>query len=515
MIRDLDALEGRRVLGADVCIVGAGAAGIAAALELVGSGFRVLVLEAGGERSAAAPGAEVDGPARPTFAGSRARGLGGTTALWAGQLLPLDAVDFEARDWVPSSGWPFASGTLDPYVRRAEALFGVAARGYDLGSWPARSPRPPLPDDGSVQFRYSQFAPDPDLGRRYRTRLAAAPSVTVMLHAEVTEIVVDDAGAAVREVRVRTPSGPLATVVATHYVLCCGGVDTARLLLASGGLGDGHDLVGRCFQEHAHVKVPVAPAHPARWAAMFNTRRVAGGRLYPKLVASPDLQRRERILNVGADICYAADEASTVESAKRVVRAVRHREPTRDLGPSLARMARHPGELLAAGYRAGVRTHKASEVGPPFLCIQCESAPEPTNRVQLAGGSDASGIPRAALTWRLGPLERRTIEVFAGVLAEHVARAGLGRLDLSGLPLPPDGPELDAAVDVGFHHMGATRMHEDPRLGVVAPDCRVHGLDNLWVASSSVFPTGGYSNPTLTIVALAIRLADTLKAESR
>ena len=514
LILDLSALPADPRLTADVCIVGAGAAGIALALELAGTPLRILVLESGGRRAGGPVGGsevDVEGPARGTFALSRARALGGTTTLWAGQLLPLDPIDFEARPWVPLSGWPFPATMLDPYLRRAEALFGVAHRTYDARDWPARSPRPPIVG-GDLLFRYSQFTDTPDLGRRYEARLAGAANVTVALHAEVVGLVAGAGGREVVGVELRTPSGRDLSASARHVVLCCGGIDTARLLLAADGLEIAPDVVGRHFQEHAHVKVPVHAEPGGGFAAMFNSRKAQGRRVHPKLVASADWQRATEALNVGADACYDADPTSAVESAKTVLRAVRDRRLSPTLGPPVLRAASRPGELAGALYRSAVKTYKVSEFGQPYLSIQCESAPDPDNRVQLTGAG-GQAAPRASLRWRIGRRELDTIERFAHVLAAHLERHRIGRVDLSRFPLPADGPELDEVVDVGFHHLGATRMHDDPRFGVVDSDCRVHGVSNLWIGSGSTFPTGGYSNPTLTIVALCMRLADRLKAE--
>jgi choline dehydrogenase-like flavoprotein len=525
MVLDYNRFEDGSQVSADVCIIGGGAAGIAIALEFVGTKHDVLLLEAGGERPDAKAQRLYDTePSDLEYRSAqegRAVVLGGTTTLWAGQVLPLDALDFEQRDWVPESGWPWPLRTLAPYYRRAERLLGVPASSYDEASWPEASPRPPLVDRRHLSFRYSQFSPRPDFAAAFRSRLAAASNIRVLLHAGAVHITTRSNGAAVEKVEIRNLAGRSGSVTARHYVVCCGGIESARLLLVSnrvesGGLGNRHDLLGRYFQDHAHVKLRVRPAERRAFQTLFNTRRVGGVRCYPKIAATSEVQREHKTLNVGADACYEIDENSAVESAKLLFRAVRQTELRTQAPRALARVFGRPHELVGAAHRTLVLKQKASEgVGPVYMCIQCETLPNRDSRVLLGRSTDALGVPRVAIDWRMTELEKRTVELFARMLGDEFSRNGVGELDLSGLPLPSDARALRGCISPGHHHLGTTRMHADPRHGVVDPDCRVHGLANLHIASGSVFPTGGYSNPTLTILALSLRLADRLKESLR
>ena len=514
MILDFDEPGADSVLDADVCIVGAGAAGITLALEFLGTGHTVLVVESGGERheERVQELSETDCDARllhRSLTWGRPRVLGGATTLWAGLVMPLDELDFRPREWVPAGGWPFELSELAPYYRRAERLLGLEPSSYREDDWPARSPRPPTLKAGGVRFRFSRFSPALDLGRAHRPRLASAPNVTVLLHASAVRLVADENG--VERVELASLNGRRSSAIAGHFVLCCGAVEAARLLLAS-RLGNG--LVGRYFQEHAHVKLPVLPADRSKFQRMFNTRRVNGARYYPKLAASPELQQAEGILNVCADVRYDFDPDSAVESAKLILRGLRRPE----LRPSMARAARNvasrPHELVTAAYRRLALKHRVSEDrGPISFSVQCEALPDADNRVTLGSETDALGIPRAVVRWRLSELERRSLEEFSRTLAEQLRRHGLGELDLSPYPLPDDPQLLGNHVAAGFHQAGTTRMDDDPARGVVDRHCRVHGIRNLHVGSAGVFPAGGYANPTLTIMALCVRLADRLKGE--
>jgi choline dehydrogenase-like flavoprotein len=493
-------------LEADLCIVGAGAVGIAIALEFVGTRSRVVVVESGGERPE--PDTErlyesqLLGLHASTIHDGRARVFGGTTTMWAGQAMPLDQIDFCVRDWVAGSGWPISLAQLEPYYRRAERLLGLPHASYDEGSWPPALPMPPS-SDGLVR-RFSTFSPAPNFAAAHRAVLHRAGNVTVLLHANATALSVRDDGSAVQAIEIASLRGRSGRVSARRYVICCGGVETARLLLASrgprsDGVGNERGLVGRFFQEHGHVKVPVVPASRRAVAGVFHSKRTRGIRYFAKLAASPALQRRERILSVGANLCYDA-------GANLAVRALKN-------GAWVA-ATRHPRQLTAAGYRRLVLGEKASEgFGTMYFCVQTETAPRRESRVTLDRRADALGMPRAIVDWRVGSIELRTAELFAGRLDAMLRTSGLGHLDLAGFPLERDLSRLSERVHGGCHHAGTTRMADDPRDGIVDRDCRVFGVENLFIAGSSVFPTSGWSNPTLTLLALGYRLADRLRAE--
>ncbi|HEY9734658.1 MAG TPA: GMC family oxidoreductase, partial [Trichocoleus sp.] len=145
-----------------------------------------------------------------------------------------------------------------------------------------------------------------------------------------------------------------------------------------------------------------------------------------------------------------------------------------------------------------------------FSCFEVlhftEQAPDPANRIMLSNDRDVFGYPKMQLQWRWSDQDIQSIRRAQALFKQEFAKAGLGELKV----------ELDQGLPRMIypsihHHMGTTRMHESPKHGVVDANCRVHGVSNLYVASSSVFPTSGYANPTLTIVAIAIRVADQIK----
>jgi choline dehydrogenase-like flavoprotein len=508
----------------DLCIVGAGAAGIAIALELVGSGRRVVVLESGGRDldpdAQRLCESDLRGLRCASVHDGRARALGGTTTMWAGQALPLDDADFAPRDWVGAAGWPVSRAELAPYYRRAERLLGVPAVSYGdgdhPGDWPAALARPP--QIGGLRARFSTFSPVPSFATAHGVALAGAPDVLVLLHATASRLTMAAGGARVEAVQVRSLRGREGHVCAARYVLCCGAVETPRLLLASASgdeaPGAPHDLVGRFFQEHLHIKVPLVPRNRRAIGRLMHTKRIGGVRHHAKLCATRELQRSERILAAGADLTYDVDANPALGPGRELAGALRGGGSRRGALRPLLGTLRHPATLARAGYGTTVVRRKASEgFGPMYLCLQVETAPRPESRVTLGAGTDALGVPRAVVDWRVGAIELRTAEVLAHRLDAGLRAAGLGRLDLSVLPLERDLDRLGARVASGCHHAGTTRMSDDPRAGVVDRDCRVHGVADVFVAGASVFPTSGWSNPTLTLLALAYRLADRLEQE--
>jgi choline dehydrogenase-like flavoprotein len=499
MILDFDSADAPSEIDVDLCIAGAGAAGIALALEFAGTGQRVVVLESGGEafepETQRLYDSELRGLPCATVHEGRARRFGGTTTMWAGQALALDEIDFEVRDWVPGSGWPLTVSELQPYYRRAERLMRLPEAWYGERGWPRGLPIPPVTE--GLIARFSTFSPTPNFATSHRAAVERAANVTVLLHANARTLVMDGTRARVDAIEIASLSSLRAgRIRARRYVICCGGVETPRLLLAS---EVGNDLVGRYFQEHVHVNVPVLAFSRRLVGRAFHGRRVGGIRHFAKLTASPALQRHERMLNVGANVSYDPDANPAVHAVK---------------DGDLLGALRYPGQLASAIYGHAVMRQKASEgFGTMYFCVQTENVPRRDSRVTLARGIDALGMPRAVVDWRVGDEELRTAELFARRLSALLRASGLGSLDLAGFPLPRDFELLGEQVVGGCHHIGTTRMADHPRDGVVDRECRVFGVENLFVAGSAVFPTSGWSNPTLTLLALCHRLADRLKGE--
>lgn len=519
MIDDLRRLEDGAALEADLCVVGAGAAGIAIAREFLGTGTSVLVLESGGRRRSRLGNSLNEGESTgldpASLTDGRERVLGGTTALWAGQCLPPEPSTFAERDWVPHSGWPLDDSQLEPFYRRAEALFDIEGEFYDERIWDAFRVERPQIERGRLMHRFTVWCPQPHLGRLYHRQLAASANVRVLLHATTTAISTTAAGDRFESLRVTTPEGKTFRVRARACVLCAGAVENARLLLASNevhtaGLGNEHDLVGRFFQDHPNSQgAVVASGDEARLQELYGLLYRKRVRYLPRLVLAPELERAERVLACAAHPVFHFGEESGIEATRRVYRAVRARRRPERLGRELGRIARDVRRLVPVAYRR-VAHGRSARVPPHVVTLQihAEQAPNPDSRVTLSQRRDRLGEPLPKVDWRLTELDRRTAEVMVDTVAGEFRRAGLGEVRAEPWLA---GPGWSSHVNDSFHQMGTTRLGRDPKRSVVDPDGQVHGVDGLFVAGASVFPAAGFANPTLMIAALAIRLGDHLK----
>jgi choline dehydrogenase-like flavoprotein len=513
-------------LFADICIVGAGAAGITLATELAGSGLHVIVLESGDFAFRHRPqllylGANVGVPSYSP-ARSRFRRFGGSTTRWGKQCRPLDPIDFESRPGIDGSGWPLTLSELEPYYRRAQRICSLGPFDYTASSWLPRDAAALRVASGRLETRIFQFSDPGDFGLVYRDALASARNVDVCLNANVVDIV--RAGDRVTGVRVGTFNGRRLEVEARTVVLAGGGIENARLLLAAdggkdGGIGNSQDLVGRYFMDHPYFLSgyfePSDPRHARSAYVIEDYARVGTHQKANAALALPQELLRTEGLNGAAVYFVPRPHYKTTpeyfstgsRSFTHLVDVLRHHElPNRDLGHHVLNVCR--------GYRAVGRTlrRQAGELFRPqrLLALRTviEATPNRESRVRLSRTRDHFGMPRVEVDWRLNSSDRRGLERLLEVLRDEFRRLGLGRIvldptiDATGWPMSMSG---------GKHHIGTTRMHADPRFGVVDRHCRVHECANLYVAGSSVFPTSGYANPTLTIVALAVRLSDHLK----
>lgn len=526
-------------LRADVCIVGAGPAGITLARELERGGLRVCLLESGGLGAEPGPQAlnrgEIAGDWEQPLEQVRQRRMGGTAHGWAerigfrrpgGRFVPLAPADFERREGMPHDGWPFGFAALRPYYERAQRICRLGPFAYDGAAWqtPA-SPPLPLPGD-AVQSRVFQVGRRSVFTDEHPAALAASRRVAVVLHASVLRLESDETDNAVRRACVVAGNGRRFTATATLFVLALGAIENARLLLLSStacpaGLGNEHDLVGRYLMEHPQVYtgllVPFA-AQTLRRAGLYDTHVVAGVPVMGHLTLADAALRGGPLAGAGMMLFPRPGpaEIAAADTAWRLLRRPRRLRTAgamslrelaagrRYLWPLLLRTFTRPQPFLPrlgwGGWSAGPAGGRGF-VAFETLCL-AEQAPRPENRVTLGGGRDRLGQRPARVEWRWSDADRDALRRSLDVFAAAFARAGAGYFR----------PPLDAEViTLSHHHLGTTRMHASPRCGVVDADCRVHGLGNLYVAGSSVFPTGGYANPTLTIVALAIRLADHLK----
>lgn len=494
--------------------------------------MRVIVVESGG----LAPQADADALSEIENVGVsrelnqslvRPRGLGGASQIWTGRCAPFDEVDYARRPWVPHSGWPIGSHEIDPYLDRSAAHLGLGiGSGYTEAGPPRRFRRSPARNvmDGSLVLPFFwQFSTD--AMRRYdsmrfgkRILHGTSDNVRVFLNASVVQI---DAGPTVnsaRGVEIVGPDGARRTIAAPVVVLCAGGIENARLLLASNkvaasGLGNGHDLVGRFLMDH-----------PRGGVATFDHRRVdalgdhfglnflgtgQGSYLFCRgLRLSPQVQEREGLLNCAVWLSEIVTHDDPWSALQRILR----RRGTQVRRDAMA-IASNLGLVVKGMYR-GV----SGQVIPRKLArleLNCtvEQLPDPESRITLSDRVDRHGTPISRVNWCVNDREQQTVRRTAELVAQECTRIGVPTPVLDDwvrdkAPFPPSFGEV-------AHHIGTTRMADNPGDGVVDRYCQVHGIRGLYIAGSSVFPTAGHANPTQMIVALGVRLADTIKQRAK
>ncbi len=507
---------------ADVAVIGAGAAGITMARRLLAGGKSVILLESGGldyeAGTADLNAGENVGEPYYDLDKARLRMFGGTTAIWGGRCAELDPIDFERRPWVEHSGWPFGIDELRPSYAAARKILGLPPWEPPvrdgIGLLEALSPDELAVRSWMFDRRFDRF------GLAANRALVNAPRLIALVHATVREIVPGASGESVERLEVRGRGGRPAVVRAGAYVLAAGGIENPRLLLASNsvvkpGLGNQHDLVGRFFMEHPHARggrVIEASVWWLRWA--FGKRRVRGGEFAPLLTLSPRLQEQLGLLNSALTVASRPKVGGRRPLMKQAyLYAKHHAAPTkvgRGLWKTHRRFGRNVKQVLGP-LRPWWRAVRGS--AELALVLRAEQAPNPNSRVTLDDSVDAIGMPRVRLDWRLNGQDVDSVAALVEAFGRQAELHGVGRVEPAAwLRDPARQWQFDELISDhpigGYHHMGTTRMADDPSRGVTDGYGRVHGLDNLYVAGSSLFPTSGWANPTLTIVALALRTAE-------
>lgn len=502
-------------LSAGVCLIGAGAAGITLARALAAKGHEVLLLESGGFKFDEATqslykGTSVGIPIDPKvdlgLDTPRLRFFGGTTNHWAGFCRPFPELDFAVRPWVPRSGWPIPRASLDAYYAGAHDVIKLGPYQYSIEWWRDQGYlEQPFLDDDVTPHALFQVAGHPVLGNTYRDEIVASDRIRLVLWANVTHLALDESGNALDHVVVKTLSGNSFTASAPAFVLATGGLEVPRVLLTSNdrrptGIGNEHDQVGRSFMEHVNVAVGPTPLTvPESALAPYIPKPVSievnGERrdisLQTVALIAPDIIEREglRSCEITLEYPFPPDDSRLPKIYPTVKRGI---------------------DLLRAEGKT-VSTVATARV-------LCEQEPNPQSRVTITRAKDPLGMARIQLDWQLTRDDRvsilKTLRVFGSRLG--TLDAGRFRLDIAGYhdSDPGDGDAVDFAVNTGSHHIGTARMSTDPADGVVDTDCKVHSVANLYIGGSAVFPTCGANPPTLTIVALALRLADHLDAIS-
>jgi len=482
MYIDARKLDNNTLIEGDICIVGAGAAGISLALEWMNTPYKVILLEGGGfeyddKVQELYDGKTTGQPYYPLKA-MRLHYFGGTTGHWGGFCSTFDHIDFVKRDWVPHSGWPITRNDLDPFYERAQKILELGPYDYTVKYWQKNDPLliPLLSDDSVVWNKMWQFSPPTRFGKKYKDTIVNAKNIHLYTYANLTDITANENASEIKEVTVKNYAGKEHKVRAKIFVLACCAIQNARLLLASNkqavkGLGNDNDLVGRYFMEHVEIfgsgELWLEKPNALKLYMHTETRTPRA-----ELAISEKKQIEHKILNGTISL-------TPLVNAKDIqLREDAAKNPHTDAFQLITRI---------------------------------EQAPNPSSRVTLDSEKDSLGVQRAALHWEITPFEKRSIRKIYELLGQQVGREGVGRVKMTDFLQDEKDTSWPSFTGGGQHHMGTTRMSDNPKEGVVDANCKVHNIANLYIAGSSCFATSGAPNPTLTLLALTLRLSDHLK----
>ncbi len=497
MHKDATKLENHSVIEGDICIIGAGMAGIAMALDWAGTPYKIVLLEGGGF--------EVESKMQDLYRGKsigqryyplqsqRLHYFGGTSGHWAGFCSPYDPIDFQKRDWVDYSGWPIQYSELLPYYEQARKIVEIDSSNFDFGYWKKKdSELVPLPLDEKILWnKMWQFSPPTRFGSRYKENILKAQNIFLYTYANVVSIETNETLSTVTQVHVKNLAGKEHTVKAKCFVMACCAIQNARMLLASNkqapkGLGNDHDLVGRFFMDHLEVMTSDLFMPFTRPINLFCPWVFSDPKVRAELAGTASLMPKEVASNKPANIDAFPDDAKGTVHMWNEMNKLRGKE---DFGK--------PGDYERREFE---------------LFTRMEQSPNPDSRILLDNEKDALGVPRANLDWRLSPIEKKSIRLLQEIVGEQVGRSEIGRIRLKEwLRDENNNTDWTPTLGGGWHNMGTTRMSDNPKNGVVDANCKVYGLSNLYMAGSSCFPTSGAANPTLTLLALVFRLSAFLK----
>ena len=504
---DARQLDNNSKIEGDICIIGAGAAGISMALEWINTPYKVILLEGGGfeydDKVQELYKGKMTGQSNFPLKSARLHMFGGSTGHWGGMCSTFDPIAFQKRDWVPLSGWPFSQADLMPFYMRSQNYLDIQDMEFDSTVWQKKDPSlVPLPFTKHFWPKIWRFSGPTRYGTKYKDTIVNAKNIYLYTFANATDIRTNDTVNSVSEIIVKNHAGKTHTVVAKHYVLACCAIQNSRMLLASNkqapnGLGNDNDLVGRHFMDHAEIHAGELWLNDANALKYYMYKPP---RAKAELALKPESQAQFQILN-------GITSLSPLELDKKIPplsKTWSGEDPRKNW------KVVSEADLDARGNKIE-RLFASKEHQSYRLVVRLEQQPNPNSRVLLDKELDSLGVPRAILHWDMTAVEKRSLRKIIELIGKEAGLSAFGRVKMDVSLQDEKNPELPEHTSGGWHHMGTTRMDNDPKRGVTDGNGKVHGIDNLYTAGSSNFTTGGGVNPTLTVVAVSIRLSDHIK----
>ncbi|MBU1213085.1 MAG: GMC family oxidoreductase [Alphaproteobacteria bacterium] len=519
MLIDLQAPDAPRLIDADICIVGGGAVGLSMAVRLARAGHDVVVLEGGGKSLESASQALHKGASTgrrfDNIDVGRYRVLGGSTTFWGGQVLPVGAQAMSERPWLEAPGWPIGPCDLEAYHAEAFELLGLGqAENDDAAIWRRLGVDPQLGDE--LDLLLTRWVPTRNLARHFGADIEGLANLRVIVHANATGLAMDADRRRIAGLTAKTLDGGAATVTARNFVLACGSIEIARLMLhpaTDGGPLPWHanQWLGRGFADH--LNGPVADVKVRDYQAfhgLFDSVFLSGCKYYPRLRLSPAVQAASNSLDISGEFLFDTAFSQHLDNIKMFIRSLRDgRRPDGllHLPSHIASVAAIAGPL-AWRYLSARRSYKPRDANVR-LAVSCEQWPNPASAIGLSKQVDGLGMRRVEVDWRIDGREISTIALFARRVQDAFEKRGLADVLIEPAVEREDPAFLESLTDC-VHQMSTARMGDNRNLGVVDANLRVYGTDNLYVAGQAVFPLAGFANPTFTAIALGLRLSDHL-----
>lgn len=503
-------LEDNSLLEGDICIIGAGAAGISIALQWINTGYKVILLEGGGfdydDKVQELYDGKITGQNYYPMMSSRLHYFGGSTGHWGGLCSPLDDFDFVEKDWVPGSGWPISREALDPFYKKAQPILDLGPYEYNAAYWQNLYPdSPPLPfQENAIWSKIWQHSAPTRFGEKYKEIIVNARNIHLYTYANATNIKANENISNVTEVTVKNYEKKTHKVKASYFIMACSALQNARLLLVSNkqvsaGLANDHDLVGRYFMEHPEIKSGELWLNNANPLNLYQWNH----KIRAELAISAEKQKELRVLNGTVSLSPLETEKKRLPNIVTWV----------EKDPRTSRDSFHKYASKAIKKNIFERLFPSTDYQSFGMYSRIEQSPNPLSRITLNNEEDSLGVPKTSLNWALSPIDKKSLRELNKLVGQQVGLAGIGRVRLHDFLLDEKDETMPEYTSGGWHHMGTTRMSENPKNGVVDGNCKVHNIHNLFIAGSSCFTTSGAVTPTLSIIALSLRLSDHVKEQ--
>ncbi len=543
MIIDANKVLPGSELTCDICIVGAGAAGITLALELAQSSLDVILIEAGksdssGKSQQLYQGSVADQQRHLPADQARYRQLGGTTSMWGGRCIPYDPLDFETRIFVENSGWPITRKELDPFYKRAHVYCQCGDFNYNVQEALLHETNAMIPgfEDGDIiTSTIERWSPPTHFGKTYRKQLKGASNIRVYLKAIVTDIESNEKGDTIIGLSIKTQADHNLRVKAKMFVLSGGGLEVTRLLLTSNtihknGIGNHSGWLGKCYMPHIHGSIASVSFKQNLDIIFGYEKDESETYCRRRLCLSKKAQNELKVLNMyfllDRPLIGDPKHGNALLSLAFIAKQLQQKSVKQDIGTGKYGLYLSHIKNVISGSAGLVyvlpqfsrkrflqKRRIPSLIQKPrnnnfSLYFQSEQAPMPESQVFLTNKKDRYGNPQINIDFKISELDVDSVYKSHKLIQKELTRQNCGTLTFNTNNTIDDIRNSNAVMG---HHIGTTRMSKDINKGVVDENCKIHNITNLFIASSSVFPTSSQANPVLTIVALANRLADHLK----